>query len=126
MARFNLIFALVIVVFLTIAEAGLRERRSPQFSQASASAASFGGNRYPPRPGFGGPVSGFGRPGPGFGIGRPGGNFGGPGFGHGPQRGFGQNVPGRQGVNINIAKSVSISTGGRGTALSQASSSSRG
>ncbi|XP_046966029.1 34 kDa spicule matrix protein-like [Vanessa cardui] len=116
MARFNLIFAFVIVVILTIAEAGLRERRSPQFSQASASAAAFGGNRYPPRPGFGGPVTGFGRPGPGFG--RPGGNFGGPGFG--------PNLPGRQGVNINIAKSVSISTGGRGTSLSQASSSSRG
>ncbi|XP_050344458.1 translation initiation factor IF-2-like [Nymphalis io] len=125
MTRVNLIFALVCVVLLTIAEAELRERRSPQFSQASASATSFGGNRYPPRPGFGGP--GFGRPGPGFGIGRPGGNFQGPGgFGRGPSRGFGPNIPGRQGVNINIAKSVSISTGGRGTSLSQATANSRG
>ncbi|CAH2102936.1 unnamed protein product [Euphydryas editha] len=83
MAQLNLIFVFVLMVFLVVAEAGTRIRRSPQFGQASASAVAFGGSRFPPRPGFGGP--GFGGPGfggPGFGgPGFAGPGLGGPGFG---------------------------------------------
>ncbi|CAH2102937.1 unnamed protein product [Euphydryas editha] len=143
MAQLNLIFVFVLMVFLVVAEAGTRIRRSPQFSQASANAVAFGGNRSPPRPGFGGPGfggPGFGKPGfggPGFdgrgfgnggsggpgGFGRPG--FGGPSFGRpgfgGP--GFGSSG---SGLNINVAKSVSISAGRGGNSLSSANAVSRG
>ncbi|XP_068626929.1 gastrolith matrix protein-like [Battus philenor] len=129
--------------------AGVRVSRSPQFgsvSQASAKASS-GGFAHPgqfPRPGFGNQNfgkpnfggSGFGGPGfggsgfggPGFGkpgAGGPG--FGGPGFGGPGFGGPGFGGPGfggqRPGGSINIAKSVSISTGG-GSAKSNAKSSS--
>ncbi|CAG9581061.1 unnamed protein product [Danaus chrysippus] len=125
MARLQFLLSVFLTIFLVFACAELRTRRFAQFSEASASARSFGGHGRGFGPQFGPPGPHFGPPGP------PGPHFGPPGppipfrphFGPPRPPPFGPVFPGHgSGRSINIAKSISISTGGSGSASSQAGS----